>query len=186
MSDLLGRFAAGWLACAKDSRHGHELDVRTTADHRAADRAVARDTGSGRRDYELLAHLDLVRIGEIVGLGDDRKLIRVSVVAFADLGQVVAGLNCISLVALAELNVVFQVFVLGINRFDRVPDALLAGFLNRHGFQKKLIAIEIDTLQLGAFALNCVNNRLILSLKQIEQIGHVSSLVTGGDSQPSG
>ena len=41
-----------------------------------------------------------------------------------------------------------------IDGFDCVPDAVLAGFRDRGGFQEELIAVHVHILQIGAFFLD--------------------------------
>ncbi len=80
----------------------------------------------GCGNYELLSHLDLVWIIEMICLGNHGILICVSVVALADLGEVIARLHRVGLIALTKFNVMFQVFIVGIDGLDRIPDAVLA------------------------------------------------------------
>ena len=74
----------------------------------------------------MLSHFDLVWILDIVCLDYLKILVRVSVEALADLGQVIARLYRIGLIVLTELDVVFQVSKVGIDCLDCIPDPILA------------------------------------------------------------
>lgn len=89
----------------------------------------------------MLPHFDFVRILDVVCLDYLKILIRITVEALADLGQVVARLYRIGLVVLTELDVVLQVSKVGIDCLDRIPDAILACLRNSRRSQEKLVAI---------------------------------------------
>jgi len=104
-----------------------------------------------RRNHQRLADFDLVGILQVVGFDDDGILVGVAVEMPADFGQIVPGLYGIALVALLNLDVVLQVGKVWIDRFDCIPDAILARLRNRRGFEVKLVAIQIQVLQLCAW-----------------------------------
>jgi hypothetical protein len=65
--------------------------------------------GGGRGNFQRLTDFDLVRIFQVVGLGDDRVLIGITVEMPADFGKIVSGLHGIALFALPYLDVIRRV-----------------------------------------------------------------------------
>src|SRR5689334_24063363 len=77
-------------------------------------------------NHQFLPDLDLVGILQIIRFGDSGILVGIAVKMLADFRKIVARLHRVALVARMHLDVVLEVSEVWIDRFDRIPDTVLA------------------------------------------------------------
>src|ERR1700756_4674256 len=131
----------------------------------------------GNRDG--LSSLNLVCVRDAVGLCDLLVLIGIAVEVFADLGEIVAGLDGVGLRVAGGGDLVVEIGVGGIYLLDCVPDTIRDNGRRYRGLEKQLVAVEayiVDLRSLCAEALDGVNNGCVFLLKLIE-ICHANLLL---------
>ena len=89
----------------------------------------------------------------------------------ADLRQIVAGLHRVSLLALRDGDLMRQIGEIRIDRLDRIPHVILAGFRDNRGTEVKFVTLQVESLNGSVFLGENVQDGLVFLL-QLIQVSH--------------